>query len=717
MLSKAAREAAFFLPARQRGATASATLDGSVNAATSAPPLHPLLIGTAAHAGETGRLLLDTDWAATSLGPMEHWPQALRIAVSICLNSRFPMFVWWGPHAINIYNDAYIPMLGKRHPAAFSRPAQEAWADIWDVVGAQRKWVMERGEPTWNERVLLVMERNGVPEDTWFTWSYSPIYDDEGGIGGMFCAVTEETGRVLAERERDRLMREAQDAARTLRNWFDNAPGFVALLSGPEFVFELVNQAYYQLVGHRRLEGLPLIEALPEVLAQGYHELLRRVYDSGERFVGRAMRVVLERAPGAAPVERFIDFLYQPVRDASGAVVGVFVQGHDVTEQVQGAAALEEANRRKDEFLATLAHELRNPLAPIRQAAMVAKITQEPARQEWAMGVIERQVGHMALLLDDLLDVSRISRGKLQLRLSQVDLKGVVDAAVETAWPLVEAKKHRLDVRLPDHPVQLSADPVRIAQVLSNLLSNAAKYTDPGGSIELSAEERAGRLLLHVRDNGIGLTADNLEAIFGMFSQVASAAERAQGGLGIGLALSRGLVQLHGGTLQARSDGPGQGSEFTLNLPLPIRTPASAEDTDPAGGRTRDAGRPRRILIADDNADALTTMSLLLEMEGHEVHSATDGEQALARAEAVRPDVVILDIGMPRLSGHEAAMRIRATEWGRVPLLIALTGWGQSHDQERARAAGFDHHCTKPVDLELLLALVQGETVEAQGRV
>jgi signal transduction histidine kinase/CheY-like chemotaxis protein len=670
-------------------------------------------MGRSAHAGhaagETGRMLLATDWAATPLGPMERWPQALRIAVGICLNSRFPMFVWWGEHAINIYNDAYIPMLGQRHPAAFGQPAQETWSEIWDIVGAQRKLVMERGEPTWNERVLLVMERNGFPEDTWFTWSYSPIYEEDGRIGGLFCAVTEETGRVLAERERDRLMREAQDAARTLRNWFDNAPGFVALLRGPDFVFELVNQAYYQLVGHRQLEGLPALEAIPEVGKQGYFELLGHVYETGEAFIGRGMSVFLQRTPESAPQERFVDFLYQPVRASDGSVVGIFAQGHDVTEQVQATNALEDANRRKDEFLATLAHELRNPLAPIRQAAMVAKATRDVARQTWAMDVIERQVGHMALLLDDLLDVSRISRGKLQLRISQVQLQSVVESAVETAWPLIEAKRHQLQVKLPDHPVQIAVDPVRIAQVLGNLLSNAAKYTNAGGSIRLSAEERGDRLLLHVRDNGIGLSAEHLDAIFGMFSQVASAAEHAQGGLGIGLALSRGLVQLHGGTLQARSDGPGLGSEFTVSLPLTTRTAEPAGTSQGGSERTGEATRGRRILVADDNVDALSTMTLLLEMEGHEVHSAADGEQALARAEALRPDVVILDIGMPRLSGHEVAQRIRDTEWGRDALLIALTGWGQAQDQERAIAAGFDYHCTKPVDLAALLPLVNSE--------
>ncbi|NML46768.1 response regulator [Ramlibacter sp. G-1-2-2] len=666
-------------------------------------------MGSSNAAGEAGRLLLATDWSATPLGPMDRWPQALRIAASICLNSRFPMFVWWGPDAINIYNDAYIPMLGKRHPAAFGKPAHDSWSDIWAVVGAQHKAVMDTGEPTWNERVLLVMERNGFPEDTWFTWSYSPIHDDDGGIGGMFCAVTEETGRVLAERERDRLMREAQDAARTLRTWFDNAPGFVGLLRGPDFVFELVNEAYRQLVAHRRLEGLALLDALPELTSQGYFELLQQVYESGEPFVGRGARVVLQQAPGAAPEERFVDFLYQPVRDGSGAVVGIFVQGHDVTDQVQAAAALEEANQRKDEFLATLAHELRNPLAPIRQAARLARTSPDPQQQQWALNVVERQVGHMALLLDDLLDVSRISRGKLELRLAAVDLKAVVDSAVEMAAPLIESGGHRLDVQLPDHPVQLTVDPVRIAQVLTNLLSNAAKYTDPGGRIRLSAEEDGGWLRLRVRDNGIGLSPEHVDAIFGMFSQVTAAAERAQGGLGIGLALSRGLAALHGGSLEARSEGPGRGSEFTVSLPLPLPARAS-EPAAPAGemapAAASDAAHPRRILIADDNADALTTMTLLLEMEGHEVHGAADGEQALARAEALRPDIVILDIGMPRLSGHEVATRIRATEWGQHARLIALTGWGQAHDQERARAAGFDHHCTKPVDLGELLALL-----------
>lgn len=660
---------------------------------------------------ETARLLLTTDWAATPLGPRERWPQALRIAVSICLGSRFPMFVWWGDAAINIYNDAYIPVLGQRHPQAFGAPADRVWSEIWDVVGLQREAVMERGEATWNERVLLVMERNGFAEETWFTWSYSPIHDENGRIGGLFCACTEETARVHAERERDRLMRAAQDTARTLHTWFNNAPGFVALLRGPRLVFEMVNQAYYQLVGHRRLEGLSAYDALPDVTGQGYFELLERVYASGEAFVGRAMSIVLQPAPGMPPVERFIDFIYQPVRNTDGTVGGIFAQGHDVTDQVGAARALEDANRRKDEFLATLAHELRNPLAPIRQAALVAKASPDAKRQRWALDVIERQVGHMALLLDDLLDVSRISRGKLALRPELVELRSVVDAGVETVWPLLEAKKHRLDLRLPSGPLRLVADPVRIAQVLSNLLSNAAKYTDPGGTIAVEAEAGEGQLVLRVRDNGIGLSADDLGEIFEIFSQVTAARHRAEGGLGIGLALSRALVQLHGGTLEVASEGPGRGSEFTLRLPMPATDglrpgPARA-------GKAGAKGERRRVLIADDNADALSTLAALLEMEGHEVHTATDGVHAVTLAARVRPDIAILDIGMPGLDGHGAARRIRAQPWGADVLLIALTGWGQAHDQEEAKRAGFDHHCTKPVDVPRLLVLLEPERLAA----
>jgi PAS domain S-box-containing protein len=653
---------------------------------------------------QTARLLRETDWSRTPLGPVADWPQSLCIAVSICLNSRFPMFVWWGPSRINIYNDAYAPMLGARHPAAFGRPAQEIWQDIWDVVGPQAQHVMETGQPTWNDRVMLLMERNGYPEETYFTWSYSAVHDDDGSIGGMFCAVSEETARVQAERERDRLIREAQGAAQTLRTWFDNAPGFIALLRGPNFVFEMVNQAYYQLVGHRHIEGLAVFEAIPEARHQGYEELLQGVYTTGRPFVGRGLRLVVQREPGGPSTEAFIDIVYQPVRDAAGAVVGVFVQGHDVTEQVQAVQALQDADRRKDEFLATLAHELRNPLAPIRQAASLAKAPELDAqRRTWALEVIERQSRQMALLLDDLLDVSRISRGHLQLRLQPVALGDVVAAALETARPLFDRKRHRLDVALPAAAVTLSADPLRLAQTLSNLLSNAAKYTSEGGHIELRASVETDEVVIAVRDDGIGLSPESQAHIFEMFSQVASALDRAEGGLGIGLALSRGLVELHGGRIEVHSAGLGRGSEFIVRLPLEESRATDTRDPEPSAPREAD---PVSVLIADDNADARDSLAALLEITGHIIHVAPDGEQALVLAERHRPDVVILDIGMPLLNGYEVAARIRASDWGRQMRLIALTGWGQATDQERARQVGFDHHVTKPLDLDRLHVLI-----------
>jgi PAS domain S-box-containing protein len=277
---------------------------------------------------------------------MDRWPQALRVAVGICLNSRFPMFVWWGPELVNIYNDAYVPVLGKRHPAALGVPAQKTWHEIWPVVGLQADAVMKRGEATWNERVLLVMERHGYTEDTWFTWSYSPIPDDAGGIGGVFCACTEETPHVLAEADRDRLLKQLDTERSRLADVFRQSPSFLAVLRGPEHVFDFVNDQYYRLSGKRDLIGRTVRDALPEVAGQGYFEVLDRVYATGEPFVGTDMRVLFQRTPGAPREEAYMDFVYQPMLDAGGAVVGIMAHGVDVTERRRSEAAVREAQQR-----------------------------------------------------------------------------------------------------------------------------------------------------------------------------------------------------------------------------------------------------------------------------------------------------------------------------------------------------------------------------------
>ncbi len=370
-------------------------------------------------------------------------------------------------------------------------------------------------------------------------------------------------------------------------------------------------------------------------------------------------------------------------------------------------AALREADRRKDEFLATLAHELRNPLAPIRNAAELMRGQKANDRQrEWARDVIARQVKRMALLLDDLLDVSRITRQRLVLKKESVSLAAVVSTAVETVRPLIDTKRHSLEVSLPPVPVELDADPLRLSQALSNLLNNAAKYTDPGGVIKLIAEVSAGELRVSVSDSGIGIDAKVLPSIFEMFAQIDSPIDRAEGGLGIGLALVRGLVTLHGGTVEASSAGAGQGSTFTIRLPGPWIGAQEARDNEPSAEVAAADHAVFRILVADDNVDAAESMALVMRMWNYEVSVAHTGSAALDIALRDRPHVCILDIGMPDMTGYEVARRIRSHPGGSETILFALTGWGQSEDVERAKAAGFNEHMTKPVNPERLAELL-----------
>jgi signal transduction histidine kinase len=360
--------------------------------------------------------------------------------------------------------------------------------------------------------------------------------------------------------------------------------------------------------------------------------------------------------------------------------------------------ALHEADRRKNVFLATLAHELRNPLAPIRTAAQLLESTHlSHSVLRHCRSIIVRQTTHMASLLEDLLDISRFTSGGITLRKVQVSLQQVLDAAIETAQPLIDEKKHRLQIEAPAVPIMLDVDPVRLSQVLSNLLTNAAKYMDPEGEIVLGCRLDATSLVMFVRDTGIGLAPEMQAKIFEMFVQAEPAKERAQGGLGIGLALVKALVESHGGKIDVHSAGHDQGCEFTIRLPRhvvvePHRILPLSQDA------TAHSGTGRRILIADDNQDGAETLGMLLQLDSHEVHLAHDGSAALEMAERLQPDVAVLDIGMPGLTGYEVAERIRAESWGREMMLIAVTGWGQQSDKDKAQLAGFDHHLTKPID-------------------
>lgn len=401
-----------------------------------------------------------------------------------------------------------------------------------------------------------------------------------------------------------------------------------------------------------------------------------------------------------------------PLADGRSGVVCYF---RDITAQVKTRQALTDADRQKDEFIATLSHELRNPLASIDTAAQLLQAEQlEPGALAWAAQVVQRQSRAMRRVLDDLLDVTRLTLGRLTLHKQRVKLAGILRSALDSVRPLIDASDHTLSVTLPPDSIEIEADPFRVSQVVDNLLTNAAKYTDPGGHITVSAEVKDDVVVIAVSDNGIGIDPSAIEHVFQMFSQGTGARERAQGGLGIGLALVRGIVELHGGWVRASSAGRGRGSRFEVALP---RLASDAAGTEGQSAATEgDAPRSSyRILIADDNTDAGEILGLLLQLAGHEVHVATTGTQALEMAERHRPDAAVLDIGMPELNGYEVARRIRAEPWGSAMSLFAATGWGQEKDKREARAAGFDVHLTKPVDAARLEELIARHVDDARA--
>jgi signal transduction histidine kinase/CheY-like chemotaxis protein len=366
-------------------------------------------------------------------------------------------------------------------------------------------------------------------------------------------------------------------------------------------------------------------------------------------------------------------------------------------ENTQLYQALREADRRKDEFLATLAHELRNPLAPIRNSLQVLKMPRvDAATAEKTREIMERQVHHLVRLVDDLLDVSRVMRGKIDLRRQQVELASVVARAVETAQPLIDAQGHRLDVTAPPESLRLDADPVRLAQVVSNLLTNAAKYTEANGRIRLTARREGDEALLTVRDNGIGIAPDMLLHVFDLFVQADHATTKTQGGLGIGLTLVKNLVEMHGGSVTAHSRGLGEGSEFVVRLPLAKHEPLLPEPEENNEKQIVSLKSGHRLLVVDDNHDAAESLAMLLQLQGHDVKVVNDGRSALEVAETFRPHLVFLDIGMPGMDGYEVACKLRQTPGLEKTTLAALTGWGQHSDRRRTAEAGFDHHLVKP---------------------
>jgi PAS domain S-box-containing protein len=545
--------------------------------------------------------------------------------------------------------------------------------------------------------------------------------------------------RVGAHLEMARLRRAGEERVRgILENLTD---GFQSIDANWRYTY--VNPAVKRMFAEQGINGEAMIgrhifEVFPEV----------RDSELGRAFI-RCMteRVAVETESFYPPFQRWYSSRHFPAIDGG---VSIFVQ--DITERKRGEQELRKSDRRKNEFLAMLAHELRNPLAPIRNALEILRLTggSREAVQS-ASEMIDRQIGQMVRLVDELLDVSRISRGKIELRRGPVELASVVNHAAEAARPLLESKGLNFTVTLPPQPVYLHADPVRLVQVVGNLLNNACKFTDKGGSIWLTAEvvasgekrdekEESGdggaklsatqgtgdpgseglRLVsphsplvtIRVRDTGIGIAADQLPRVFDMFMQVNTSLERTQGGLGIGLTLAKTLVELHGGTLGVHSSGPGQGSEFVVRLPLASNEwrVTSDENKEAAGDVLAPHPSPlaakRRILVVDDNEDSAESLTVLLKLSGNETQTAYDGLEAVEAAATFRPDVILLDIGLPELNGYEVARKIREQPWGKKMALVALTGWGQEEDRRRSQEAGFNHHLTKPVDPAALTKLL-----------
>ncbi|HEU4853451.1 MAG TPA: PAS domain-containing protein [Telluria sp.] len=694
-------------------------------------------------------------------------------------------------------------------------------------------------------------------EDRYWSTVHTPVFDEDGKPKFVFQNAIDVTELYVFDRDSELATLQPVPASGTevfdraqmheglsrilnnerehLRSLFNQAPGFVAVLMGPKHVFELANEAYYQLVGHREIIGKTVWEALPEVAGQGFESFLDSVYNTGTPWATSGMPIAVQREPNGPIIQRYVDLVYEPYRDAQGTTIGIFAQGYDVTDAIEAQAAkresderlkdgldaakmvvwdwnletgelaysenimlvlgcnpgkmegigphihpedrkrikaahdramagagayqeivrfirpdtrrqvwldsrgkvrydqqgnpvgirgvtvdvteryqaeleLRDANRRKDEFLAMLAHELRNPLAPISTAAdMLRFVANNDARVSKASEVISRQVRHMTALVDDLLDVSRVTSGLVQLDMEIVDIKSVVSSAVEQARPLIETRHHSLTVKTDSSHAAVRGDRTRLVQVIANLLNNAAKYTPQGGEIALAVTCSDGAARIEVADNGIGIDGKLLPHIFELFTQAERTPDRSQGGLGIGLALVKNMVSLHGGDVAVESAGAGHGSKFTITLPTARPDALDAAHESPSGPAGTEPNT-LSIMVVDDNLDAAESLAGFLEVQGYPVSVQAHPLEALEAARRQPPDVFILDIGLPEIDGYELARRLRADPLTCHAQFIALTGYGQPHDKVLSRSVGFEHHFVKPMDtvqLRSILAAAQ----------
>jgi len=534
--------------------------------------------------------------------------------------------------------------------------------------------------------------------------SVTALRDDQNAIIGYLLIGTDNTARKQVEAERmllDQRVRDQQFYTRSLIESNIDA----LMTTDPRGIITDVNKQMEALTGCTRDEliGAPFKDYFtdPERAEAGINCVLCEGKLTDYELTARARD----------GQETVVSYNATTFHDRDRKLRGVFAAARDVTERKRYEQSLQEADRRKNEFLAMLAHELRNPLAPIRNALQIMRLTASRERQrpedeaiQSASAMMERQVGQMERLVDDLLDVSRISRGKIELRRERIELASAIHHAVEAARPQCKSMDHALTVSLPPKPIFLNADPTRLAQVLGNLLNNACKYTHKGGRIGLTVERKGAQAVIRVRDNGIGIAANQLPRIFEMFVQIDTSLERSVSGLGIGLTLVKSLVELHDGTVEVHSAGVDQGSEFAVRLPILVETPKPLPEPTANEPTTTTTGY--RILVVDDNRDSATSLATLLNLTGNKTHTAYDGLEAVEAAATFRPDVILLDIGLPKLNGYEACRKIREQPWSKDIVIVALTGWGQDEDRRKSQEVGFNGHLVKPADHAVLMKLL-----------
>ena len=698
-------------------------------------PLYDLFNGSDPHR----QALSATDWSRTAVGHPDNWPATLRNTVALMLDSRFPMFVAWGKELTFLYNDAYVYLLGEKHPQALGAPLPEVWPELWPQVRPLIDTTFG-GQSMIGEDVTRTIRRNGRDEPNTFTLSYSPLRDDAGAVAGAFCVIQDTTTRTRLE-QRQAFQLRLSDALRAHTEPAKIMAVTAELLGKHLNVTRVLSGDYdcdQQLVTfHSNYTLAPAEELVGSYPAASFGSENFKAIEGGVTWVCEDIANDLRTSTGNV----FPAFYALGIRSAVavpnqrvGAIISCLIinSGYprewradeielveDVAhrmwtavERARAEVALVQADRRKDQFLAMLAHELRNPLAPISSAAELLKLGKlDTDRVRTTGALIARQVGHMTGLVDDLLDVSRVTSGMAIIQQEDIDIKRVLADAMEQVRPLMEARKHRCVVQTAPGNVAVRGDYTRLVQVVANLLHNAVKYTPEHGRIEVALEAGDEQITLKVSDNGVGISAELLPHVFELFSQAERSSDRANGGLGLGLALVKSLVELHGGTVTAASPGLNAGSSFAVRLPRLAPRETSATAGWPERG-SAEAGLPLRVLVVDDNVDGAQMLAMFLEASGHLVAVEHSGQAALARAASARFDAFLLDIGLPEMDGKELAQRLRQMPLARDAMLVAITGYGLASDGADSLKAGFDHYMVKPVDPLAVVELL-GEIVRA----